>query len=131
MFITRLEKSAGIVSNARKPPQTTRSTDSARQSEKIASLNSATLANDFRWMTSHLNPASVARAMPPQSGRLAMTSGMTAGNVPAVIFATRFVSVVPPPEIKTAKRIGRSRGAQSGRWAVMKPRRTVKGRVRQ
>ena len=57
-----------------------------------------------------------------------MTSGIAADRVPAVILATRFVSVVPPPEIKTANRIGRSSGAESGRWAVMNPRQTIKVR---
>ena len=60
-----------------------------------------------------------------------MTSGIVADRVPAAIFATRFVRVVPPPEIKTAKRIGRSSGEESGRWAVMNPRQTIKVRFTQ
>ena len=67
--------------------------------------------NDFRPNAGFRRACS----RPPQSGRLAMTMGISACNCPALIRRRKLTNVVPPPEMSTPSRIGRSSGLASGR----------------
>ena len=120
--MTRNSKSSGTSISARNPAIRTRSTRAVRHRPNIDAENSGTPANALRETTSQFNPALQARATPPQSARLAMTSETSAGSRPAAICSMKFMSVVPPPEIKTPKRIGRSRGAKTVRQDSALPR---------
>ncbi len=57
-------------------------------------------------MTDVAIPASVANCKPPAEGLLEITRSMRTSSWLAAIFSIRFLSVVPPPEINTAKRSG-------------------------
>src|SRR6516225_9165186 len=106
MFITLPAKSSGTRINCRNPARHTSSAPASRQEAKIRRLNSSTDPASLRLTTSARRPARRARSSPKASGLLEITKTIWAASRPSAMWSIRFCSVVPPPESRTAMRIG-------------------------
>ena len=103
MLITRPVNSGGIFTRCRNPAITTRSARAWRQAAKITSLHASTPCppgGSTRTGTS----ARSAIFTPRTPGRLDTTTATSAGSLLASICSSRFSSVRPEPESRTASR---------------------------